>query len=215
MSRANLATQVIVWTGSLLPRLSCESLLERQPGLVVHGSAANLDDIQALPQTKSPTTILVDMPQPLPASIMELANHLPGYGLLCLVDAYDLTQVVTLLQAGIIGVMSRNATLPELTRGLIAAARGEIVLPPSLAARALTALARGEVKAHRQLDFLTEREREVLSLLAEGKTNKDIAQLLFLSVRTIEAHLRNIYGKLDVNSRTEAVLWAVQHGVAA
>jgi DNA-binding NarL/FixJ family response regulator len=61
---------------------------------------------------------------------------------------------------------------------------------------------------------LTEREQEVLSFLAQGYTNKDIAQALFLSVRTVEAHLRNIFGKLGVTSRTEAALWAVNHDFA-
>ena len=62
---------------------------------------------------------------------------------------------------------------------------------------------------------LSERETEVLRLLAQGHTNKDIAQALILSVRTVEAHLRNIFAKLGVNSRTEAALWAVQHGYGA
>ena len=111
------------------------------------------------------------------------------------------------------GVINRDATVPELTRSLLATARGEIVLPPSLAAQALLALARGNVAPQQhQIESLTDREQDVLTLLAQGMTNKDIAQTLFLSVRTIEAHLRNIYGKLDVNNRTEAVLWAVQHG---
>jgi DNA-binding NarL/FixJ family response regulator len=118
---------------------------------------------------------------------------------------------MTLLQAGAAGVLSRDATLPELTRALIAASRGEIVLPPELAARTLAALARGEVRSGQNIETLTEREREVLTLLAKGMTNKDIAQTLFLSVRTVEAHLRNVYGKLGVATRTEAVLWAMQH----
>jgi DNA-binding NarL/FixJ family response regulator len=73
------------------------------------------------------------------------------------------------------------------------------------------ALARGEVGQEESSVTLTEREREVLNFLAQGYTNKDIAQSLFLSVRTVEAHLRNIYGKLGVTSRTEAALWAVNH----
>jgi DNA-binding NarL/FixJ family response regulator len=210
------ATHVIILATSLLPRMAWEALLERQPGIVVWGTAANLDDLLALPQTGTPTTVLLDLPQPLPLWSDQLSSTMPNYGLLSLVDEYDLEQTVALLQAGITGILSRDATLPELTRGLLAVARGEIVLPPSLAARALTALARGEVHPRQHnIESLTDREQDVLSLLAQGMTNKDIAQSLFLSVRTIEAHLRNIYSKLAVGNRTEAVLWAVQHGFEA
>jgi DNA-binding NarL/FixJ family response regulator len=79
----------------------------------------------------------------------------------------------------------------------------------------LVALARGESAAQSLVEPLSEREIEVLRLLAHGSTNKDIAQTLILSVRTVEAHLRNIYGKLGVRSRTEAALWAVKHGYGA
>jgi NarL family two-component system response regulator LiaR len=102
--------------------------------------------------------------------------------------------------------------VPELAQALIAVGRGEIVLPPELASNVMMALARGGSQPKETVEPLTDREQEVITLLAQGLTNKDIAQSLFLSVRTIEAHLRNVYSKLDITSRTEAVLWAVQHG---
>ena len=102
--------------------------------------------------------------------------------------------------------------MAELDRAIIAVGRGEIALPPSIAARALAALARGETIKGDLIEALSEREVEVLQLLAQGMTNKDIAQTLILSVRTVEAHLRSIFGKLGVRSRTEAALWATEHG---
>ncbi len=195
-----------------LPRLAWESLLSPQPGLAVWGTAVHPEDLLALSSDDGQTAVLLDLKDPLPPQIEQVAKAIPDAGQLCLVDEYNLSQIMTLLQAGASGVLSRDATLPELTRALIAVSRGEIVLPPELAARALAALARGEVSSGQNIETLTEREHEVLTLLAKGMTNKDIAQTLFLSVRTVEAHLRNIYGKLDVGSRTEAVLWAVQHG---
>lgn len=212
MTSAMPVTQLIIMADAALPRMAWEALLEQQPGLAVWSTAASLDDLHALPATGNQTAVLLDSREPLPQQVAQLAQAVPDYGLLCLVENYDLNQIVAFLQAGAAGVLSRDATVPELSRALVAAGRGEIVLPPSLAARALAALARGEVPSQRPVETLTEREREVLALLAQGMTNKDIAQSLFLSVRTIEAHLRNIYGKLDVASRTEAVLWAVHHG---
>ena len=216
MSSGSLPPQVIILSSTSLPRLAWEALLAAQPGLSIWGTAANVDDLTALPPTQTATTILFDLPYPPPPWTAAFSESLPDYGRLYLVDAYDLAQIVSLLQAGMTGVISRDATVPELTKGLLAVARGEIVLPPSLAAQALLSLARGNIAPQQhQVESLTDREQDVLTLLAQGMTNKDIAQSLFLSVRTIEAHLRNVYGKLDVNNRTEAVLWAVQHGFEA
>ncbi len=134
----------------------------------------------------------------------------PTAGILCLVNEYNLQQIVGLLQAGVGGCLLRDAEVPDLIRALVAVGRGEIVLPPALASQALAALARGRLPQETTAESLTDREKDVLSLLAKGMTNKEIAQCLFLSVRTVEAHLQNIYGKLNVSSRTEAVLWAVQ-----
>ena len=119
-----------------------------------------------------------------------------------------------LLQAGATGFVDHNTDVADLARATIAVGRGELALPPRIAASALTALARSDtVSSHDLVEPLTQREREVLALLAQGLTNKDIAQALFVSVRTVEAHLRNVYGKLSVRSRTEAALWAVEHGI--
>lgn len=207
------STRVVILAGTTLHRAAWDALLAQQPGLAVWGTAANVDDVVALYAPAHPATVLCDLPDVSPDVVGPLAAAAPEYGLLCLVDAYDLAQVVALLHAGAIGCLVRDATVPDLARALIASGRGEIVLPPSLAARALAALARGGLRREEPADTLTERETEVLGLLAQGMTNKDIAQSFFLSVRTVEAHLRNIYGKLDVSSRTEAVLWAVNHDI--
>jgi DNA-binding NarL/FixJ family response regulator len=116
------------------------------------------------------------------------------------------------LQAGANGCVARDDPVGDLARAVIAAGRGEIVLPPAIAARALLVLARGGPTTDTLIEPLSDREVEVLRLLADGHTNKDIAQALLISVRTVEAHLRSIYGKLNVRSRTEAVLWAVRRG---
>ena len=208
------AANVIVLSDWELSALAWQALLEKLPGLAV---AAAVTTPEAVPTVKASATdaaVLLDAVPLLPEQVAALAAALPPYGILCLVPTYELDEIVALLRAGAGGVISRNATVVELSLALVAAARGEIVLPPNLAARALTALARGELRSQQEEPQpLTDREGEVLTLLAQGLTNKDIAQSLFLSVRTVEAHLRSIYGKLNVSSRTEAVLWAVQHNV--
>lgn len=203
---------VIVIAAANLHRLAWSALLAQQPGLVVRGAAASPDELELQGMAEAPVTLLVDMTPVQPELVRHLAAAAPHATILCLIDHHDVTQIVGLLQAGATGCLSRNASTPELALALIAVARSEIVLPPELAIQALTALTRGTYDQAQPTESLSERETEVLRLLAQGLSNKDIAQSLFLSVRTVEAHLRNIYSKLAIASRTEAVLWAVNHG---
>jgi DNA-binding NarL/FixJ family response regulator len=207
-------TDLIILTRATLYQEAWRALLSGQPGIEVIGTVSQSQDLHRfVSQNHQPITILIDLALPDPAVAHQIKEITPTPGLLFLVDVYDLAEMVTLLQAGAAGCLNREATVADLSRGIIAAGRGEIVLPSEWATKALVALARGEVGGKRpSSSTLTEREQDVLGLLAQGMTNKDIAQSLFLSVRTIEAHLRNIYGKLAVATRTEAVLWAVQHG---
>ena len=206
-------------------------LLRSQPGIQV--SAAFQEVSQVDPSLiLGQTAILVDMPSPNPEVIRELRERAPHAGLLILVVSYDISEVVALLQAGATGLIARQETTGDLARAIIAVGRGEIVLPPEVAVQSLLALAQGRMESQGSSDMpylglapgrgseqeikfsepLTGREIEVLNLLAQGLTNKDIAQSMVLSVRTVEAHLRSIYNKLGVGSRTEAVLWAVRNG---
>ncbi|HFQ93239.1 MAG TPA: response regulator transcription factor [Anaerolineae bacterium] len=205
-------TTLFIFCRAGLSRAAWQALLEKQPGIGVAAAVAAISDLpESIPPNQA-TTVFVDAPEADADFVARLSTAVPDGGLLFLVNEYRLEEIVWLLQAGAAGVIARNAAVPDLARAIIAAGRGEIVAPPSLASQVMLALARGYTRPERPLDSLTSREKEVLALLAQGLTNKDIAQTLILSVRTIEAHLRNIYGKLRVNSRTEAALWAVNHG---
>lgn len=206
-----MTTNLLIFAPSNLRRAAWKALLDGQPRIAIHAEAGDLADI-AGSQPPAPAVILADLPEVQPALVGELHAALPGCGLLFLLETHGLDEIVRLLQAGATGFVTHDSSVGDLARAIIAAGRGEIVLPEGLADKALVALAHGQVKRDDQSDDLTQREQEVLTYLALGHTNKDIAQSLFLSVRTVEAHLHNIYGKLGVNSRTEAALWAVNHG---
>jgi DNA-binding NarL/FixJ family response regulator len=206
------STRLIIVASPLLYREAWRALLSSQPHIQVVGTAADVPEVAAFLQPNQPTTILVDLLAPEPALARRLKAVAPEAGLLFLVHSYQLKEILQLLQAEVSGCVSRDETVGDLARAIIAVGRGEIALPPHIAGRALAALARGGPSGGPLVEPLSERETEVLSLLAQGLTNKDIAQTLVLSVRTVEAHLRNIYGKLGVHSRTEAALWAVKHG---
>ena len=206
-----MGTHLLIFAPANLHRAAWQALLENQPGIATVGAIGGLPELARF-NPLQPMAVLVDLSSIQTDLVGRLRAALPDCGLLFLVESYDLTEIVALLQAGATGFLTRDASVGDLARAVIAAGRGEIVLPPELANKALVALARGESVQEEPGISLTEREQEVLDLLAKGLTNKDIAQTLILSVRTVEAHLRNIYSKLGVASRTEAALWAVNHG---
>lgn len=205
------ATRLIIYTSTTLYREALQSLLSIQSQIELIGAVGGLSEVESFIGTEQPTAVLVDTRNSYAEIARQLCAILSNSGLLFLVDEYDLELVLLLLKAGAMGCVSRNASLDELARAIIAAGRGEVVLPPAIANQALVTLASGKQVTQDNLAYedLTEREIEVIALLAQGMTNKDIAQSLFISVRTVEAHLRNIYSKLEVHSRTEAALWAV------
>lgn len=220
MPAAPSPSRLVILALAALHREAWRALLSGQPGIVIAGVAGDPDEAHSLLRFGQPTTIMIDLPVPHPDFARRLRAAAPDCGLLFLVGSYDLAEIIPLLQAGATGCVSREDSVGDLARAVVAAGRGEIVLPPAISARALAALARGEPVGGPTarssdgslLEPLSEREMEVLRSLARGHTNKDIAQTLVLSVRTVEAHLRSIYGKLGVGTRTEAALWAVKRG---
>ena len=207
-----ISTYLIIFAPAALHREAWRALLADQPSIVIGGLLADAAHLATFPKADQPTTVLIDLPVPQPEVIKTFKDARPTLGLLVLVHSYDLSEIISLLKSGVTGCISRNETVSDLARAIIAAGRGEIVLPPSIATQALLALARGEPIEPGPIEPFTERELDVLRLLGQGLTNKDIAQTLILSVRTVDAHLRSIFAKLGVHSRTEAALWIVKHG---
>ena len=206
------ATQLLIYAPAALHREAWRALLADQPGIVIGAEVADAAHLVAFSQTDRPSTVLIDLPVLQPDVIRALRDSSTSLGLLALVHSYNLAEIIALLKAGATGCISRDETVSNLARAIIAAGRAELVLPPSIATQVLLALARGESIESGPIEPLTDREVDVLRLLGQGLTNKDIAQTLILSVRTVDAHLRSIFAKLGVHSRTEAALWMVKHG---
>lgn len=205
-------TRVLLFTSRSLHAEAWQSLIEREAFLQFIGVLDRAEQISTGASGESHAAILVDVAHPSSMLATELSQVAPKTGLLFLVESYDLETILPLIRAGANGCISRNASRAQLVRALIAVGRDELALPEQVAGDVLIALAREQHPGGGLIEELTERERQVLNQLAMGLTNKDIAQELMISVRTVEAHLRSVYMKLDVNSRTEAVLWAVQNG---
>ena len=123
--------------------------------------------------------------------------------------------LVEAVEAGASGFLSKDEAAEEVLAAAKAAADGEVLIDPATLTRLLAQVAREREEqrdAHGLLNDLTDREREILQLLAEGMRNDDIAAKLFISPQTVQTHVRNILGKLRVHSKLEAVSFAVKHG---
>jgi len=207
-----MSTNVIICSSYQLNSVAWLALLEKQPRLSPIAAIRDASEAEHYLHTTKKGTILLDVWEEPLDYVRRIRAVTADWGILVLVPAYDLRDIVAFLQAGAMGCLARDAAVGDLARSLIATARGEIALPPAIATQALLALARGNFSPEQPAITLSPREEEVISLLAKGLTNKEIAQSLVLSVRTIEAHLRSVFNKLDLQSRTEAALWAVRHG---
>ncbi len=123
--------------------------------------------------------------------------------------------LVEAVEAGASGFLGKDEAAEELLAAAKAAAEGEVLIDPGTLTRLLAQVARERAEqrdAQMLLNDLTDREREILQLLAEGMRNDDIATKLFISPQTVQTHVRNILGKLRVHSKLEAVAFAVKHG---
>ncbi len=128
--------------------------------------------------------------------------------MIALTSVLDDDKVVSAIRAGAIGYLLKNTEADELARAIKAAAAGQVQLSPQAAARLMR-----EVRTPASPETLTEREREVLLLLARGQSNKEIAHSLQIGEKTVKTHVSNILAKLGVPSRTQAALYAVRAGL--
>ena len=195
-----------------LVRDGIRQFLEQEPDLHVVGEAGTGDEALALCERLQPDLALLDVRLPGLSGIRvvaELRERCPGTRSLILSAFDDEEYVAAALEAGAAGYLVKTIPATELVATVRRAQAGEVVLPPALAARIA-----GRYR-HRD-QRLSPREADVLRLLAEALPNKLIARRLGISERTVENHLRRVFDKLGVGSRTEAVLVAMQrHLVAA
>jgi DNA-binding NarL/FixJ family response regulator len=175
------------------------------------GAAANGEEAVALCAEREPDVVLMDLEMPVLDGIeatRRIVAENPGVAVVVLTSFSDRDQILEALDAGAIGYLLKDAEPEELEKALRAAARGEAPLDPR-AGRALLSAR----DAASPLDALSEREREVLALVASGMPNKLIARELEISEKTVKTHLTSVFRALGVTDRTQAALWADRHGL--
>ncbi len=206
---------VILADDHALVREGTRRLLEAEPDMQVVEEAATGPEAVAAVARVRPNVVIMDIAMPGGGGIeatRAIKASCPQTAVLAL-TAYDDDQyVIALLDAGAAGFLLKNVHGRELVEAVRAVHRGEAVLQPGVAARAFKRMAGGAPKTLLPENVLSEREMEVLREAARGLANKEIARRLGVSVRTVHTHLGNIFSKLQVGSRTEAVLQALRRG---
>lgn len=199
-------------------RRGVKSLLSDDPAISLVADAGSLKTLEASLPAISPSVFLCDIGLAENGeSIAHLLHqHFPHSHVVVVANVEDDVELARAVRGGARGYLRRDCTAAELRATVLAAGRGESILAPSVASRLLDELAT-MVKRSEQgtegIGELSKREREVLSLVAEGLNNRGIAARLFISENTVKNHVRNIHEKLGVHTRMEAVVRAVREGL--
>jgi two-component system, NarL family, response regulator LiaR len=181
--------------------------------LNIVGEAANGEEGVALARQLKPDVVLMDLLMPGMdgiAATAVLRRELPKTEVIALTSVLEDRLVVDAIRAGAIGYLLKDTNADELCQAIKAAAAGQVQLSPQAAARLMR-----EVRIPDSPETLTGRETEVLRLVARGQSNKEIATTLSITEKTVKTHVSNILDKLDVNSRTQAALYAVRIGLVS
>jgi DNA-binding NarL/FixJ family response regulator len=212
--------RVLIVDDQALFRAGLRTLLSTRPELEVVGDAENGEQALALAASLRPDVVLMDLKMNVldgVAATRRLRVQSPDCRVVALTTFEDDELVFEALRAGALGYLLKDAPVERLVEAVLAAARGESVLQPSVASKVLAELSRLTTTSPRpvapELAKLSEREREVLQLLSRGASNKEIASALFLAEGTVKNHVTNILDKLGVTDRTQAALRARELGV--
>jgi two-component system, NarL family, response regulator NreC len=206
--------RILIADDHAVVRSGLRALLRADPDLEVVGEAEDGVETLRLTETLHPDTVLLDITMP-PENGIETAKRLkekhPELIVLFLTMHEDESLLHEALRAGAAGYVIKRAEESEIIQAIHAASRGDIYVHPAMTRALLHQPVTMEHRRGSPVDALTPRELDVLRLLAKGNTNRQIAGLLGLSVRTVENHRANLMGKLGLVSRVELVNYAEEH----
>lgn len=209
--------RILIADDHAVVREGTRRILEQEPDMEVVGEAGDGEEAVNLATSLKPDVVIMDISMPKMDGIEAtrlIKAACPSITVLAL-SAYDDDQFVfSLLEAGAAGYLLKSVRSRELVDAIRAVYSGESVLHPSIARKVLNRFvsASGKPEGKEPLGMLSDREMEVLKLAAKGLSNQDIAEKLCLSIRTVQGHLGHIFNKLQVGSRTEAVVRALKEG---
>lgn len=215
-------TRVLIADSHDLFRQGLASLLTRQPGVTMVGEARDGEEAKAMTMSLRPQVLLIELhmhkSQGLP-TVVEIMNACPDTSVAILTSSEEDSDLLAAVKAGIKGYMLKNSSLEELVRAVRALSQGGAYFSSTMFTKVLQEFThlsrRRDLQEVKGIDALTEREKDVLRLVARGATNRDIAGELIITENTVKVHLRNILDKLQLRNRQQAAAYAVQEGLVS
>lgn len=208
--------RVLLADDHVLVRQGIRQFLDEEADIEVIAEAGDGEEALLLIAEHQPDVAVLDIRMPKTTGVevtRRVKEHMPRVRVLILTAYDDDPYIFALLQAGADGYVLKTASSDELVRAVRSVHGGSSALSPEIAHKVIRQMATHKPGgAEDQVETLTERELDVLRLAALGRTNREIGAELKISHRTVQGHLASIYGKLDVNSRTEAVTEALRRG---
>jgi DNA-binding NarL/FixJ family response regulator len=208
-----MAIRVLITDDHGVVRQGLRMFLSLDPDIQVVGEAQDGQEALAMARELKPDVVLMDLLMPVMdglESTKTIRTELPEVEVIALTSVLEGASVTGAVRAGAIGYLLKDTDAEELHRAIRGAAEGRVQLAPEAAARLMR-----EVSAPENPEALTERETEILKLVARGKSNRQIASELFVEEKTVKSHVLNILRKLGVHSRTQAALHAVRTGLVS
>lgn len=211
-----VAIRVLIADDHPIVREGVRTLIASEPGMELVGEATNGAEAISLARALQPDVILMDLIMPVKnglEAINEIKRRDPQISILVLTSFAEEDKVFPAIRAGALGYLLKDTAPDQLLRAIYDVHRGESSLHPSIALQLIR-----EINQPSDLppapDPLSQRELQVLRLLAQGLTNQEIADRLVISEWTVRTHVRNILGKLHLANRTQAALYALREGIA-
>jgi len=210
----NVLIKILIADDHEMVRIGVSAYLSAQPDMTVVGEAANGQQAVEKALELKPDIILMDNVMPVMTgaeATEQIIKQWPNAKIMMVTSFLDDDKVYPALEAGAVSYILKTSNAKQIAEAIRKTINGETVLEPEVTTKMISRMRNNNNTAlHEQL---TDREMEVLLLVAQGKTNQDIADELFIALKTVKTHVSNILAKLDVQDRTQAVVYAFQNGL--
>ena len=208
--------RILIADDHTLFRNGVKTLLNTEPGMEVIGEASNGDEAIQIALRLLPDVILMDLVMPCKdgiSAISEIKAHTDKIRILVLTSYSAEDKSIPAIKAGASGFVLKDCSPDELLQAIRIVNSGETYLPPEIVNILVNEVQHKPETSELSIEQLTDREMEVLKLIAQGLTNEQIASTLFISKRTVSTHINNLLNKLNLESRAQAVIYALQNRI--